>query len=689
MKHFFTLLALLAPLHIAIAQMSVMSGPPPVPTETTTCGTKETPVYQSPIKLLDWRKDGYIPFYLIDNSVNANAIPNPYLDTRNNILVPLALPPDGILDYEPDEGWRLIKKDWGYHDDGSIENIGSETPFMILYNQYRGIMRIFVCLGTNHIQSNGIVMNLTYTRASASIPSILDQSFPLKTLDDFAFDKVQDIYPYFKNVSQFIDGPLKWFYADIPITYDPCVCLYESLLSVKIAYTLHSDVRLQGVLNGNAVSNGIGENDDRDFALGDTRAGRVIEAYNNADAFKQKESALAVMVTGNNNNTTVSGINAFGEAIKENTFLQAGLSAIPYVAAGMELIDAFIGGGRTAPQQVEMMPLVIHLDASFDGGIDTQFPVPEVNIYTPGSKPPAHINQDSKPFYDKPLGIFNVLDKVEINHDPLVRSVTRYNQYHERYEIITEGYKIANPIRYVVNPSAGLNVQEVKAQIFSRSNNEENIVTELFDVDCIHNREIGFTYDDLYGNGPGATRNFFIKFFVNLQRGDATPETQNVLLVQTYPVTIHEVSSLPGNVACSGGRANTSIDDAYRYCKSGAYVNTARGTTRQGIEEGTNRQAQYLDSLSKARLAKAQGSVRVRAYPNPATTSVTLQTTGLDMLTASIEVFDALGKAVAIPAPNQRTEHTATVPLSCLAKGLYQVRITDGAKRAAAQVSVQ
>lgn len=66
----------------------------------------------------------------------------------------------------------------------------------------------------------------------------------------------------------------------------------------------------------------------------------------------------------------------------------------------------------------------------------------------------------------------------------------------------------------------------------------------------------------------------------------------------------------------------------------------------------------------------------IAIYPNPATNEVNVDLSGMESGTISVEMLDMTGKVLQVR--NKIMDHTGTFDLSNLAKGSYQLRITDG-----------
>ncbi len=65
-------------------------------------------------------------------------------------------------DRNPDDGWELIYRQFGYNDDGSIGS-NEDNPFIILYNRFTGILRVFVVVANNQIDYQFMKIRLYFS----------------------------------------------------------------------------------------------------------------------------------------------------------------------------------------------------------------------------------------------------------------------------------------------------------------------------------------------------------------------------------------------------------------------------------------------------------------------------------------------------------------------------------------------
>ncbi len=81
-------------------------------------------------------------------------------------------------------------------------------------------------------------------------------------------------------------------------------------------------------------------------------------------------------------------LNQFQRLLKGSGFLRAGLQAAPFVAGALDLVNFFIGGGKSSssPQLVQMTPMSLTGSINMKGSITTEYRYKHIEFYTPGSK---------------------------------------------------------------------------------------------------------------------------------------------------------------------------------------------------------------------------------------------------------------------------------------------------------------
>ena len=165
--------------------------------------------------------------------------------------------PIADFDFHWKDGWELIWNGLGYLPNGqeyqatvsnSIVNtpltlLHRSVPYFVLYNRYNGKMRlffnVFAKLGTyNHINLDiGYKQKGKNTNTSGifRLGDGMDQALDLPT-------KINWQSAHFENFNNIN----KWFMVEIQTTYDPCVCNYPSIITLKLSGVESSTLDLTG-----------------------------------------------------------------------------------------------------------------------------------------------------------------------------------------------------------------------------------------------------------------------------------------------------------------------------------------------------------------------------------------------------------------------------------------------------------
>ncbi|WP_118972513.1 T9SS type A sorting domain-containing protein [Taibaiella koreensis] len=176
----------------------------------------------------------------------------------------------GGEDNNPYSGWELIKADLGYRNDGSeveANNLRAE-PYMILYNRYRGKLRVFVYLNNNSIANN---YKITLLAANAGIhgeegegtnaqykpPFLWSSYLQGKPLDDASLTAPD----YYKAQQLNSTSSGRFYYTDFQMNYDPCVAFFESAIQVKVDKLSQGTMSIVGRSLGGSIPGSAAIND--------------------------------------------------------------------------------------------------------------------------------------------------------------------------------------------------------------------------------------------------------------------------------------------------------------------------------------------------------------------------------------------------------------------------------------------
>ncbi len=155
--------------------------------------------------------------------------------------------------FHPENGWELLLVNLGrYPDDESINEFEEQkfTPYVVIYNKYKGIIRVFVAYGRNQIPISaidGVQINLEFTQSYLNHIEKNEYSGLLRLGE--GMDKSLDQETTVRKMTAVAKNPgteNRWYSVDFQIAYDPCTCLYPSRLALKFNFFSHTDFRLIG-----------------------------------------------------------------------------------------------------------------------------------------------------------------------------------------------------------------------------------------------------------------------------------------------------------------------------------------------------------------------------------------------------------------------------------------------------------
>jgi hypothetical protein len=169
-------------------------------------------------------------------------------------------------DFWPEDGWELLKVNFGYLNDGTQREVLPAMPYMALYNKYTGTIR-FLGMWPNASNSWQIIrFNVSLPKkkriagGSPDTPSdpldatnlLSIQGDAAQPLDQQTDENVYEIiaeYPGISNASYFF-----WF--DMPVAYDPCVCYNDVAIQLTASVENNWNLTIKGTLDAQVLQQG-------------------------------------------------------------------------------------------------------------------------------------------------------------------------------------------------------------------------------------------------------------------------------------------------------------------------------------------------------------------------------------------------------------------------------------------------
>lgn len=480
----------------------------------------------------------------------------------------------------------------------------------------------------------------------------------------------------------------------------------KSLLNVDITLSSTSNVSLTGNLTGSIVTNGAsdggsstdyGVSSTEDRTLGTTKVGKLITAFEGVDAFKSKSQSVAsnLNVTGNGN--IINGLTNLTTEMKKSSFLQTGLSVIPYIGDAISLWDAIVGGGKSAsgPQQVEILPLSVNLGVNISGSINTQNSYSGSVYRTPGSDVTTAPDY-AYAYYNEVLGVINLLKKPQVQL--LQRDVPMSPGTYRKETYI----KLSEPLQFVLNPASLVDIVEIKGSYVSSfigsmsgsignvtvsPENSGNYRTEYWDATSLPNTElISRTTGSQGGDYPSAPLK--LKLMINLKRKNATANTQNILIVLTYPVSYTYTYSTSttelNNFRNTTSATSYTVDNAIvtSFCQSTAYKTASRGLRYANqYNENIELMREAEKKYARTNMTNLIGINKFEVSPNPAKTNTNISFQLKKKGHVNITVTDGLGrniKTLLTTTGQEGIKYSLNFNVSNFNSGVYIIKIQSG-----------
>lgn len=150
-------------------------------------------------------------------------------------------------------GWELLHVNLGRYPDNqtvmSNNTAFMSIPYIILYNRYTGIARVFVRYGNQGnigTMAQGVRIDLMYDYAGTNqSTNKVSGIFRLSEGLDVALDQESRVMKQ-TAVTRNNGAVVFWMSADFQLTYDPCVCYYPSYIDAQFSFFKTSNLTLHG-----------------------------------------------------------------------------------------------------------------------------------------------------------------------------------------------------------------------------------------------------------------------------------------------------------------------------------------------------------------------------------------------------------------------------------------------------------
>lgn len=449
---------------------------------------------------------------------------------------------DVLQDIKASDGWELLYSKFDANATAPIEN-----PYFILYNKYRGIMRVYF-----YLTSQGIVTS-SYLENELSIISN-KRSTLLNFLGKEFVDATETPQSYVQAQLKTNNGtpPLasnRWYMMQYELAYDPNISQY-SYTDIKLCWNLNyhdiTKVNIGGTLTGDisgtlgASSSNSGKSLNEVVKTAGTGAIAAIGSeYLEKNKISDPDSKTNNKLGMSNNlfNNITKGVNAA---------LSSAVGDFPNAA--IKFLSAIIGGSSTAT------PICLNLNAKMelDGTTSGTGAIPStpLTFWLPGTMNMASA-PNYIPIYNKPLGVINFIGKPDIiiehehHEDPFIwDDGDLYLELTQRHDYYTLPNNIDYSAYLIINP-------EIK-KIATVTIEKQDLVVEsygsetyLYSNISINPKEFISWYDPVTSSGGTSPKRCGVRFAIRIIPHDGSPSS---LILKTFTLNqiIHTTNYING-----------------------------------------------------------------------------------------------------------------------------------------------
>lgn len=337
---------------------------------------------------------------------------------------------DVINDMSKSAGWVLL-----YNSFTKDPNAFTSNPYFILYNKYRGLMRIYYYVTDGFITTSSSVIDKIYidSRKYIKLFSFADKEIIDNLESRYSLQHIQP-KPY--------DGSMpvsahRWYMAQYELAYDPQISTM-SYNDIKFSFNLNyeniSNIKLNGVASSELKG-----------TIGEQSEGELSKAFNKTLKEGGQAALANVSYEALKKSVKSDGSNVFG--IKKDRFDRI-LSSLGKVASNTlggvfgsvtGLFSSIFSNSSDGPTPIYA---TINTTMSADGSITNKgaFPSMPISFYMPGTAIPASA-PGRHPLYNKPLGVFGIkeLPSIYVTHSRTTR--VRHDDPYNPGEAITESWE--------------------------------------------------------------------------------------------------------------------------------------------------------------------------------------------------------------------------------------------------------
>ena len=342
----------------------------------------------------DWETVDYMP-----TPAGQTKIPVPWIG-QGSLASSYTI--DVINDHKKADGWVMLYSTFTDKGTSPLQN-----PYFILYNKYRGLMRVYLYITTQFVTTSSYLqdgLSVNTTRGDIKLLNFLGREAVDGTSSRTSYQQIQPAP---------MDGsrPLatnKWYMMQYELAYDPNISSipYNDIRLVWNAnYMNVSSISLGGDIQG-TIKGVIGEQSD----------GSILKAVEK-DGVKAGTGALAILgkdflkkyKTGDDGSNTLGLSKTVFKSVFDGVEKATSNFSSGITSGVVNLLSAIIGGTKSTT-----VPISLNLEAQVKlTGSETNIgalPSTPIAMYMPGTQIPATA-QGQIPLYNTSLGVCNMFVK--------------------------------------------------------------------------------------------------------------------------------------------------------------------------------------------------------------------------------------------------------------------------------------
>ncbi|NJL12450.1 MAG: T9SS type A sorting domain-containing protein [Microscillaceae bacterium] len=188
-------------------------------------------------------------YIFVDGIPQRTSINSPFFLASTGVFNPniYHLQTQDVKDFLPEDGWELLTRDFGI----SATGAGAVTnPSFALYNRYTATIRFFFLLTQSSSPPHeGAIVSLSFDKSvQVNESALFASAFPVMPAL-INFEKgLQLNYP-----NQYQNEAYYWLFAEFPVAYDPCTCLFESNIIFSVSTFANINSQLFSINRGDRI----------------------------------------------------------------------------------------------------------------------------------------------------------------------------------------------------------------------------------------------------------------------------------------------------------------------------------------------------------------------------------------------------------------------------------------------------